>query len=537
MIANFALQAQANPTRPSLALEQAVAALRAGNPAEAEQTLRVHLLQHPHDASALAKLAEVLLDQDRRPDAIMLLRRALQAAPEAHGIRHQLARLLYEQGEPHSALEQVKLLPAPLRSTFDVKAFEAMLLGILGRHDPEIEIYEDLISRQPAHPALWTSLGNALKYAGHGSKAAGALRKAVKLRPSYGEGWWSLANLKSAKFDDRDIAAMRKEIHKKPGPEDALHLNFALGKALEDRKLYAESFRHYDAGNRLRSASIPAEQMAVTRFVTESLVTFDAELMARSGTIGDQARDPIFIVGLQRSGSTLIEQILASHPLIEGTSELMTVPQLWAELVRAAESRGKTVREHLLTLPASAFAAMGADYLERTRPFRASDKPYFVDKLPANWMHIGFIRLMLPNARIVDARRHPMACGFSNFKQHYAAGVAFAYSQESIGVFYRDYLRLMRHFEQGQPGLTHLVVNESLIAETEAEVRRLLEYVGVPFDQSCLDFHQNKRAVNTPSAEQVRQPVNRDGVDYWRHYEPWLTPMKRALGPALVDWT
>lgn len=522
--------------RPSLAIEQAVAALRSGDPAEAERTLRSHLLKIPQDAAALAKLGEIVLDQGQPREAILLFRRALQSAPTLFCLRLALARLLQEQGEPHQALEQVELLPANLRATFDVETLEAALLGSLGRHDPEIAIYRRLTKRHPDHWLLWMSLGNALKYAGRADEAVKALRRAVKVRPAFGEGWWSLANIKTARFDDRDLTALRKALRGKLEAHDALHLNFALGKALEDRKEYADSFRHYDAGNRIRAGGLGRGAMVATGVVDETIAAFDAKVMKRAGLAGNPAPDPIFIVGLQRSGSTLVEQILASHPLIEGTSELMAMQQLWIELVRTAHSRQRPVREHLLELCDTALADIGAEYLERTRPFRTTGKPYFVDKLPANWMNVGLIRLALPNAKIIDARRHPMACGFSNFKQHYATGVAFAYSQESIGIFYRDYLRLMRHFDGVQPGAVHLMVNEELIADTEGEVRRLLDFVGVPFDPACLEFHRNKRSVNTPSAEQVRRPINRDGVNSWRHYEQWLGPLKRSLGPALNSW-
>lgn len=522
--------------RSALVLEQAAAALRAGATADAERTLRAHLLGSPFDTEALAKLAEIVLYQGRAREAVLLLRQVVTAAPEHHDARLRLARLLYEQGEPHQAHDQLVLLPQDLRSTFDVQTFEALLLGILGRHQPEIAIYEKLVAKHRDHPPLWTSFGNALKYAGRSAEAVRALRKAVKLRPSFGEGWWSLANLKTVQFDARDIAAMRRALSDELTHEDALHLHFALGKALEDCKLYRDSFAHYQAGNRIRAGVLHPGQMYATAFVDEAIATFDPELMARAGSVGDPATDPIFIVGLQRSGSTLVEQILASHPLIEGTSELLLMQRLWLETLSAAQSAGRSMRDHLHGLSAAALADLGADYLERARPFRQTDKPRFVDKLPANWMHIGFIRLVLPNAKIVDARRHPMACGFSNFKQHYATGVAFAYSQDSIGRFYGDYLRLMRHFDAVQRDAIHLVINERLIQDVEGEVRQLLDFVGVPFDEACIAFHRNARSVNTPSAEQVRRPINSDGVDYWRHYEPWLGPLKQALGTAFDDW-
>jgi hypothetical protein len=276
--------------------------------------------------------------------------------------------------------------------------------------------------------------------------------------------------------------------------------------------------------------------LRITDFVERATAALRPEVFEYFQGAGAEARDPIFVVGLQRSGSTLIEQILASHPLIEGTAELSVMQHIWDRLGRIGMLHGRGPFQELLQLSASDIRKIGEEYLERTRAFRSTDKPHFVDKLPANWMNLGLIRLALPNARIIDARRHPMACGFSNFKQNYASGVTFSYSQESIGYFYRDYVRFMDHIDQVQPGSVHHLLNERLIDDPEGETRKLLDFVGVPFDTACLEFHRNKRAVQTPSAEQVRRPINRDGVDYWRHYEPWLGPLRESLGEVLETW-
>jgi hypothetical protein len=242
------------------------------------------------------------------------------------------------------------------------------------------------------------------------------------------------------------------------------------------------------------------------------------------------------VVGLHRSGSTLVEQILASHPQIEGTAELSVMQHIWERLARIAALNDRGPFEELMMMDDAEITAIGEEYSDRTRAFRLTNRPHFIDKLPANWIHVGLIRLALPNAKIIDARRHPMACGFSNFKQNYASGVRFSYSLESIGHFYRDYLRYMGHIDQVQPGAVHHILNEDLVDDPEKEVRRMLGFLGVPFDRACLEFHRNKRAVRTPSAEQVRRPINRDGIDSWRLFEAWLGPMKEALGPALQTW-
>jgi hypothetical protein len=276
--------------------------------------------------------------------------------------------------------------------------------------------------------------------------------------------------------------------------------------------------------------------MRITGLIDEAIAAFIPDLFERHKDAGFPANDPIFVVGLHRSGSTLIEQILASHPLIEGTAELTVMQHIWERLARIASLHGRGPFQELAELDHGAINSIGEEYVERTRAFRTTDRPYFIDKLPANWMHLGLIRLALPNAKIIEARRHPMACGFSNFKQNYASGMRFSYSLESIGYFYRDYVRFMDHIERVQPSTIHCVVNERLVDDTEGEVRRMLDFIGVPFDPECLEFHRNTRAVQTPSAEQVRRPINRDGLDQWCHYEPWLGPLKDALGSTLDNW-
>ena len=520
----------------SALLREAGDALRLGNTAAAEQLFRRRLGEAPGDVQALTGLADIVVTQGKLGETTALLHRALAAAPDAHGLRVHLARLHQQQAHFPVAMALLEPVPPPLRDTFDVGVLEAALLGALGRRDEEIILYERLTREQPRHAGLWMSLGNALNYAGRKDDAVKALRRSIKLSPAFGEPWWSLANLKSFRFADDDIATMQGALRGDLDGTDALHFHFALGRAFEEREDYRQSFDHYSAGNRLRAAHIPPAQMRVSGLVDAAVETFTPDLFARNRDAGSDARDPIFVIGLQRSGSTLIEQILASHPQIEGTAELMTMQLLWDALTEAGAAEGCNVFQQIGAVDPAVFRQIGEQYLERTRAFRSLDRPMFIDKLPANWLNVGLIRLALPNARIIDARRAPMACGFSNFKQHYATGVTFAYSMASIGHFYRDYLRMMDHFDVVQPGSIHHILNERLIDDPEGEVRRLLDYVGVPFDPACLDFHRNRRAVHTPSAEQVRRPINRDGVDYWRHYEPWLGPLKDALGDALTRW-
>lgn len=522
--------------REELVRQLVGAALRAGDVAEAERLLRMRLSRVPGDVDALAALADIAARSGRIPEATALFHQALGLAPEAHGIRLQLSALHQEQSHFPFALKLLREVPAEQRKSFEIKAREAALLGSLGQRDGEIAIYDDLLKDQPRDARLWMSLGNALNYAGRTDEAVKALRKATKLAPRYGEPWWSLANLKSYPFDDRDIKALQSALRDDLAPVDALHFHFALGRAFEVRGDYPTSFDHYAAGNRLRSASLNLGKVRVTPYVDEAVKTFTSELFERNRDAGAKSEEPIFIVGLQRSGSTLIEQILASHPAIEATAELMTMQHLWEEHVARATDLRTNPLAALSQMEPEAFTEIGEEYLVRTRAFRQLGRPRFIDKLPANWMNVGLIRLALPNAKIIDARRHPLACGWSNFKQHYATGVTFAYSLESIGHFYTDYLRLMDHFERVQPGAILHVIHEKLVDDPEAEIRRMLDFLELEFDPSCLDFHKSKRAVQTPSAEQVRRPITREGLEAWRNYQPWLEPLRLSLGCALEDW-
>ncbi len=521
--------------KSKLAIEQAIAALQAGDAGDAERVLRKHLLEQPQDAAALTKLAELAIDRRHIEEATILLRRAAGVDPTPFQ-RMILIQHLQTYVGAQPVLDEIATLPPGLRTSFDVLAIEAGALGFLGEHGRQIAIYERLAEINPGNPSLWKTLGDTYKTVGRFDEAVAAVRKAVETCPAYGEGWWTLSNFKSFKFTDRDISAMKKALRGKLSDEDALHFHFALGKAFEDRNNWPKSFQHYDAGNRIRAKHLTPDAMRITGFVDRAIAALTPQVFAHFAGAGHEAKDPIFVLGLHRSGSTLIEQILASHPLIEGTAELTVIQQIWERLGRMAAPYGRGPFQELLRLGHDAIRKIGEEYIERTRSFRSTGKPHFVDKLPANWMNLGLIRLALPNARIIDARRHPMACGFSNFKQNYASGINFSYSQESIGHFYRDYAHFMDHIEALQPGAVHRVLNERLIDDPEGEVRRMLDFVGVPFDPACLEFHRNTRAVQTPSAEQVRRPINRDGVDYWKHYERWLTPMKEALGDTLEKW-
>ncbi len=520
------------PARAAVSLGLAYAALRAGNIAQARQMLQERLAQNPQDADALSMLAEVAVGQRSFEEATMLLRRAVavDASPDR---RMALVEHLRRYASPALAINELEQVPQAIRNRFDVMGIEAGLRGTLGQHDRQIELYQRIARQRPSEAGIWVSLGNALKTVGRTAEAVKSLQRAIKARPSFGEAWWTLANFKSFRFSQADIKQMRQLLQRKLDDNDALNIHFALGKAYEDAGDWEQSFQHYAAGNALRAETFTEDQRSVTALVDESITTFTRDFFQRNSGSGFAAPDPIFVVGLHRSGSTLLEQILASHPLIEGTTELAVMNAIRDRLARSA---GLSAPTAIAALEQERFPLIGEEYIDKTRPFRLTDRPYFVDKMPGNWLNIPLIRVALPNAKIIDARRHPMACGFSNFKQNYAMGVGFSYSQESIGAFYQDYWRFMRHIDEVQPGAVHRLMNERIIEDPEGEVRRLLDYLGLPFDAACLEFHKTDRAIRTPSAEQVRKPINREGVDYWRHYEPWLDPLKNSLGPALEQW-
>jgi hypothetical protein len=344
-----------------------------------------------------------------------------------------------------------------------------------------------------------------------------------------------MANLKTFEFQADDIDAMQRGLQREDVDDDGrIHLHFALGKALGDRGEYGAAFAQYRKANELRLAQSPHDAQTVHANVLTVEKTFTPAFFAAIARAGYPARDPIFIVSMPRSGSTLVEQILASHSAVEGTEELFDMGRI-AGAIAPNEPEG-AYKGKIAGMTSAELRELGKGYIEATRRFRQTDRPYFTDKMPSNWALLGLIHTILPNAKIIDVRRHPLGCGFANFAQHYNWGINFSYNLNDMGLFYADYVRQMAHFDHVLPGLVHRVFYEDLVDNFEAEVRRLLDYLGLPFEETCLNFHRNKRAVHTPSSEQVRRPINRDGMSTWRNYEPWLGPLKEALGPVLTAY-
>jgi tetratricopeptide (TPR) repeat protein len=501
-----------------------------------EDILRPRLHDKPTDVAAIRMMAELAARIGRLQDAEHLLRRALELAPGFAPARSNLATVLYKQNRPAEAIAAL----APLEGQ-DLEAnqnLKAAALGRIGAYEEAIALYEAVLQRFPAQAKVWMSYGHLLKTVGRQGDSIAAYRRALGVAPGLGEVWWSLANLKTVKFDAADVAAMEAALADPSiGEEDRFHLHFALGKALEDARQPEGAFRHYAEGNRRRRALIDYDPDDISDHVRRSIAFFTPDLFAARKGKGCPAPDPIFILGMPRAGSTLIEQILASHPSVEGTMELPDIPAIAKKLGRRdAKDQTSAYPDCLADLAPEALRALGEDYLETTRVQRRTDRPFFIDKMPNNWAHAGLIRLILPEAKIVDARRHPLACCFSNFKQHFARGQGFTYDLAELGAYYRDYATLIAHMDAVQPGRIHRVIHEALVEEAEAEVRRLLDYLGLPFDPACLAFYENERAVRTASSEQVRRPLNREGFDQWRPFEPWLGPLKDALGPVLDSY-
>ncbi|HEY5712805.1 MAG TPA: sulfotransferase [Allosphingosinicella sp.] len=503
----------------------------------AERILRPHLHDRPTDVAAIRMMAELAARIGRYPDSETLLRRALELAPAFGPARANLATVLYKQNRPAEAIAELDRLPEAGEGAAGRHNLKAAALGRIGSYEEAIEVYKQVLADLPDQPKVWMSYGHALKTVGRQQDGIAAYRRALGLAPTLGEVWWSLANLKTVPFSDADVAAMEEALTRPDlAGEDLYHLHFALGRAHEERKDYEASFHHYAEGNRLRRAGFDIAEFET--FIADSKRVFTAGLFEERAGQGCPEPDPIFVLGMPRSGSTLIEQILASHSQVEGTMELPDIPALARRLgLGKPGADGALYPECLADLDADALAALGREYLERTRIQRKTDRPFFIDKLPNNWAHVGLIRLILPNARIIDARRHPLDCCFSNFKQHYARGQGFSYSLDDMGRYYRAYVNLMGHMEAVLPTPPYRVIHERLIDDPEGEIERLLDHLGLPFEPACLRFHETERAVRTASSEQVRRPINRAGVDQWKPYEPWLEPLKAALGPVLDAWT
>ncbi|MBS0412621.1 MAG: sulfotransferase, partial [Proteobacteria bacterium] len=457
--------------------------------------------------------------------------------PDFDGARFSYAHILYQRQKAAEALPHVERLLARDPRDAAYRSLMAACLTLVGEFKRVNALYEGLLADYPQQSRIWLNYGHILRTVGRRDDAVAAYRRCIELAPDLGDAYWSLANLKVETFSAEQRAVMEAQLRRPDvADEDRLHLHYALGKALEDEGEAEASFAHYARGADIRRRAAPYRAQDTTALMERTRALFTPDFLAARAGSGDPAPDPIFIVGLPRAGSTLVEQILASHSQVEGTMELPDLGLIAQDLDEDARRLGRRYPDVLDSLEPAGLAALGARYLDSTRIHRKLGRPFYIDKMPNNFLHTGLIHLILPNARIIDARRHPMASCFSAFKQHFAEGQDFTYDLTDLGLYYHDYVALMAHFDAVLPGRVHRVIYEDMVEDAEGQIRRLLDYCGLPFEEGCLNFHRNGRAVRTVSSEQVRRPIFREGLDQWRRYDPWLGPLRTALGPALDDW-
>jgi len=503
----------------------------------AEPLVRAYLLRHGHHVEAMRLLARIGMARQVYDDAELLLAGVLELAPHYRAARQEYASVLVELHKHEQARSEINMLLKDDPDSRELRTLDAYNSVGIGEHERAIALYGSLLLATPDDADVHLSIAHAEKTLGRRQQAIESYHRAAACRPEFGDAYWSLANLKTYRFTDEEFSRMRTaEAAATTRTADRIHLCFALGKALEDQGEYEESFRFYARGNALKRAQSTYQADIIESNARRQTELCTAEFFANRDGWGAADPDPIFIIGLPRSGSTLIEQILASHSKVEGTHELVHIPQAARRLRgRDPDPRNPRYPGVLTEMNAEEFSTLGKQYLSDTRIYRTG-KAFFIDKMPNNMRHVGLIHLMLPNARIIDARREPMACCFSNLKQLFAQGQEFTYSIDDIARYYRTYLELMQHWERALSGRVLRVQHEDMVADLETNVRRILEYCGLDFEPQCIEFHKTKRSVRTASSEQVRQPITRVGLDHWKHFEPWLDPLKEALGDALTRY-
>ncbi|MDA9131265.1 sulfotransferase [Gammaproteobacteria bacterium] len=500
---------------------------------KAEPILRDFLNENPLDVNAMRLLADVGIEFRAYKEAGYLLNRALDLAPNYHHARFSYANLLYKRQLPEEALLQIEILLKEEPENMQWLSLKAVNFALANQHEKATELFELIIQKYPANNQIYLSYGHALRAVGKIPEAIAAYKKAISFRRGVGEAYWSLANLKTFVFLDEDIESIKGLLNDKNcNFDDYYHLLFAFGKAFEDKGEYQKSMAAYIKGNQIKSKQVPWKPQQFNQECSNIKNFFTKELFQTLQPCGSEAMDPIFVVGLPRSGSTLIEQILSSHSLIEGTTELQNIIALSRKIGevdgknRDSESNYPKKLESIRT---KVFKEMGDAYIQNTQSQRIKNTPFFIDKMPNNFIHIGLIQLILPNAKIIDARRNPMDCSFSCYKQLFGSGQGFTYSLNRISNYYLDYLEIMDHWDEALPGKIHRVQYEDMINNTEDEIRKLLDYCGVNFEKDCLNFFNNKRAVRTPSSEQVRQPIYNSSVKHWKNFEPYLGDLKEVF--------
>lgn len=519
-------------------LLEALSLLERNQPARALEITREFVRQHGENVHALYLLAQASIRMGQLAEAEQAFARATNLSPDFAAGRFGFANLLLEAGKVSEAREQSDALLALDSQNPLFVRLKALVLEAGEDFESATEIWRALIDEFPSRPDCWLRYGHALRALGRQDDCIAAYRKSAKLVPSFGSAWWALGDMKTYRFEESEIVNMERQLARTDlGVLDRIQIHFALGKAHADARRFEKSFANYAQGNAIHRRSHPHNSAALTSYVARAKKLYAREFLRAREGLGKKVRGPIFLVGMTRSGSTLVEQILASHPDIEATRELANLSALPFAIQSEFSSRVQLYYpEVLANLDASSLHRFGEKYLEGARSHRKSGRPFFVDKMGANFMHVGLIRLLLPDAVIIDVRRHPLACGFSMYAQLFPQGQNESYDLGDIGRSYRDYVDLMAHFERIEPGRMHRIHYEKLVGNPEAEIRRLLSYIGVPFDPACLDFHAAKRTVTTASSEQVRSPLYRTALEGWRPYERWLDPLKTALGSVLDSY-
>ncbi|HEU5067941.1 MAG TPA: sulfotransferase [Sphingomicrobium sp.] len=522
------------------AVKHAAELLEQDKAEEAEIGLRAYLKQAPNDPSAMRLMAQIAMANGFLDNAYKILVRSLEIdrtrADNWAALGTVLHRIATQSGKLETVEEALAALDHAARLVpghLEALSYKAAILIQLRRLDEAAELFVSLLKVHPGEKQLWSNYAFLLKTLGRFGDSVAAYRTSVALDGGYSEGWWGLANLKLARFFSGDLAEMEQDLGNLRG-DSKVKMHMALAKAYDFEREYEHAADHLDRGNSLRLQRHPYHPERLHSEISNAIDIYTPGYFTKRRNAGDRSRAPIFIVGMPRSGSTLVEQILSSHSMVEATEELFAIQQIDGELT--SRGKGPNIDSVIAELDHDQLARVGAHYLQLTRYFRSTERPRFTDKNPANWRHVGLIHSILPNAKIIDTRRNPLDCCFANYAQYFNWGVNYASSQSYLGLHYRQYLRLMRHFDAVLPGTVHHLIHEDLIENLEDEVRRLLDYLELPFEDNCLRFFETKRAVHTPSSEQVRQPINKSGVGRWRNYEPWLSELKESLGEALGDW-
>ena len=539
--------------RPDLAirladLEKQLAELRATPPVliavtdlisqgklvKAEQLCKAFMQKNPKHIEGMRLLADIAVRLGVLEDAEFLLESAVAFSPQSTKARMDFIKVLRKQQKYQEALAHAKILiqqdpqNPQFQSVFAVESMQS------GDYETALATFDSILEILPEEPVTLTSRGNALKTQGKKDEAIESYRRAIKKYPAHGEAYYSLANLKLFSFTAKEIVAMESQEHN-PGISHMarIYLDFALGKAYEDMGEFDKAFSYYERGNSFKRSQSRYKPEDITAEFHAQADVFSEGFIESNIDSGFKAADPIFIVGLPRSGSTLLEQILASHSQVDGTMELPNILSLAQKLRRGEILSGTSHYPSVLkTFDSETFSRFGETYISDTRVHRGN-APFFIDKMPNNFRHIGLINLILPNAKIIDARRHPMGCCFSAFKQLFHEGQEFTYGLEQIGTYYKDYVELMDHWDKVFPGKVLRVQYEDVVADLDTQVRRILDYCGLEFEESCISFYETDRSVRTPSSEQVRQPIYQSGVEQWKNFEDYLDPLKDSLGPVL----